>query len=54
MTAPLRNTELGDHCVNHGGVWSGWCATADDHPICDEVLFGFSSIDDLCRFVRPT
>jgi hypothetical protein len=56
-TAPLRNTELGDHCVNHDGVWEGTFSDAltgydpDPQPICSEVAGGFEPFDQGCRFV---
>jgi hypothetical protein len=58
-TAPLRNTELGDICVNHQGIWEGTFSDAltgydpDPQPICSEVAGGFEPFDQGCRFVAP-
>jgi hypothetical protein len=55
-TAPLRNTELGDICVNHQGIWEGTFSDAltgydpDPQPICSEVAGGFEPFDQGCRF----
>lgn len=59
-TAPLRNTELGDVCVNHGGTFEGTYSDkldpsdTDPQPICSEVDGGFAPYDQGCRFVEAT
>jgi hypothetical protein len=59
-TAPLRNTEEGDYCANHGGTFEGtYSDKLDDfdpavdeaEPICSEVDGGFAPYDQGCRFV---
>lgn len=58
MPEPLRNTEEGDRCVNHGGTFEGtygdkFDGIADDAtPICSEVDEGFEPYEPYgCRFV---
>ena len=53
----LRNTELGDECVTHGGTFTGSyddvLGANGEQAICSEVVEGFQSGLDLCRFVEP-
>ena len=57
MTEPLRNTEEGDECVTHGGTFTGSfddvLGANGEQAICSEVVEGFQSGSNLCRFVEP-
>ena len=57
MQHQLRNTEPGDECVTHGGTFTGSfddvLGANGEQAICSEVVEGFQSGLDLCRFVEP-
>ena len=57
MPEPIRNTEEGDECVTHGGTFTGSfddvLGANGEQAICSEVVEGFQSGLDLCRFVEP-